>query len=169
MQKKIILVGCGNIGSRHLQAIVKLPDKPIINIVEPNENAQNIGKDRIKEKMQSLTINWYCEIEQVKEIADKCFIYLRSSDCKLGPSKPLALEVKWKFEEFGLEEPNEDKVIQQQRVTISEACIECDGDVIWRQSYGRELWTGDQFILHLENVTIEGCKIKDLYESMEDD
>lgn len=49
MKKKISLVGCGNIGSRHLQALVKLPDPLDIEIVEPNGNAQTLAKSRLEE------------------------------------------------------------------------------------------------------------------------
>ena len=47
--KKIILVGCGNVGSRHLQAIVKLRYPISIEIIEPNLKAQTIAKSRLNE------------------------------------------------------------------------------------------------------------------------
>ena len=49
MEKRIILVGCGNIGSRHLQAIAKLPYGIKVDIVEPNDDAQNLAKSRLDE------------------------------------------------------------------------------------------------------------------------
>ncbi len=49
MEKKILLVGCGNIGSRHLQALTKLPWSSDIDIVDPNKNAQNLAKKRLEE------------------------------------------------------------------------------------------------------------------------
>jgi len=49
LKKKILLVGCGNIGSRHLQAIVKLPYEIEIEIIEPNIDAQNLAKKRLNE------------------------------------------------------------------------------------------------------------------------
>ncbi|MHA1979224.1 MAG: hypothetical protein ACW98I_20145, partial [Candidatus Hodarchaeales archaeon] len=48
--KKIVVVGSGNVGSRHVQAIIKLKDRKItLDIVEPSDFAQNLTKDRIKE------------------------------------------------------------------------------------------------------------------------
>jgi len=47
--KKIFLVGCGNIGSRHLQALAKLPYDISVNIVEPNENSRSIANARLRE------------------------------------------------------------------------------------------------------------------------
>ena len=35
--KEITIVGCGNIGSRHLQAVSKIEDALEIHIVEPND------------------------------------------------------------------------------------------------------------------------------------
>ena len=49
ISKKIILVGCGNIGSRHLQAVVKLKNNISIEIVEPNIKSQRRAKSRLEE------------------------------------------------------------------------------------------------------------------------
>ena len=49
MTKKIILVGCGNIGSRHLQGLVKLPYPLDIVIIDPNQNSQKLAKSRLDE------------------------------------------------------------------------------------------------------------------------
>ena len=49
LTKKILLVGCGNIGSRHLQALVKIPYETEIEIIEPNIDAQNLAKSRLNE------------------------------------------------------------------------------------------------------------------------
>ena len=42
-------MGCGNIGSRHLQALSTLPFEADIEIIEPNEDAQNLAKNRLEE------------------------------------------------------------------------------------------------------------------------
>ncbi|WP_182126146.1 Gfo/Idh/MocA family oxidoreductase [Nitrosopumilus sp. b2] len=44
---KIVLVGCGNVGSRHLQALVKLKYQTTIYIIEPDKNSQKIAKKRL--------------------------------------------------------------------------------------------------------------------------
>ena len=46
MEKRIILVGCGNIGSRHLQAIAKLPYGIKVDIVEPSDKKQIISTNK---------------------------------------------------------------------------------------------------------------------------
>lgn len=48
MKKKILLVGCGNIGSRHLQALVKAPYEIEVEVVDPSIDAQNIAKNRLE-------------------------------------------------------------------------------------------------------------------------
>ncbi len=47
--KRIAIVGCGNIGSRHLQAIAKLPFQCRVQIIEPSETAQRLAKSRLAE------------------------------------------------------------------------------------------------------------------------
>lgn len=47
MRKKILLVGCGNIGSRHLQALAKLPFEVNVEIIEPNKISQQLAIKRL--------------------------------------------------------------------------------------------------------------------------
>jgi len=47
--KKITLVGCGNIGSRHLQGLVKVQYPLDITIIDPNKNSQSLAKSRLEE------------------------------------------------------------------------------------------------------------------------
>lgn len=69
MNKRVLLVGCGNIGSRHLQALVKLPFKTDIEIVEPNENSKKLAKARLDEilfKKSSFNIVWHSSLQNIK-------------------------------------------------------------------------------------------------------
>ncbi len=80
MKKNIILVGCGNIGSRHLQALIKLQDKVVINIVEPQIKAQKIAQDLIcKEKTMPLPIiNWFQNILEINQKSDLVIVATNS-------------------------------------------------------------------------------------------
>lgn len=49
MTFRVLLVGCGNVGSRHLQALVKVPYDLQIDIIEPNKLAKNLGISRLEE------------------------------------------------------------------------------------------------------------------------
>ena len=75
--KRIILIGCGNIGSRHLQALIKLQHNVFIEIVEPNIKAQLLAKSRLKEikrnKMKHELI-WHKSISELKNKSDLIII-----------------------------------------------------------------------------------------------
>jgi len=71
--KNIIIVGCGNVGSRHLQAIVKLPRELTIEVVEISKKSQEIAKSRLEEidyDKKKIRCNWHDNIEELKEKAD---------------------------------------------------------------------------------------------------
>ena len=83
MTKKIALIGCGNIGSRHLQALVKLPFSTEISIVEPNKSAQRIGVERlnqIKINKKKQNIFWYSSINELKNKFDVVIIATTAKD-----------------------------------------------------------------------------------------
>jgi len=73
MKKRIILVGCGNIGSRHLQAIAKLSYEIKVDIVEPNEDAQNLAKSRLDEisfNKKDHKFFWHKSINELTDTGD---------------------------------------------------------------------------------------------------
>ena len=76
MKKRIILIGCGEIGSRHLQALAKLSEPIDIEIIEPKENAIKIAKQRLKEirEHENHSYFWHNSIEQSKSQSDLIII-----------------------------------------------------------------------------------------------
>ena len=73
MVKTIILVGCGNIGSRHLQAIARLSYSIQVYVIEPNDSAQNLAKLRLKEITYDETNHeffWYKSVNELKKTGD---------------------------------------------------------------------------------------------------
>jgi len=68
--KKITLIGCGNVGSRHLQALAKLPFDIDVNIVEPSKDAQDLAKTRLNEVQKKDTNNKFSWYESIKELGD---------------------------------------------------------------------------------------------------
>lgn len=71
--KKVILIGCGNIGSRHLQALAKLKCALVVEIVEPNKKAQSLGKHRLNQIKYDLSKHkfiWHESITQLKNSSD---------------------------------------------------------------------------------------------------
>ena len=71
--KKICIIGCGNIGSRHLQGIAKIRYPLSIDIVEPNKKSKKIAKIRLEEinkKKIPHKISWYNSIDELKNNYD---------------------------------------------------------------------------------------------------
>ncbi|HXV45761.1 MAG TPA: hypothetical protein VD736_03720 [Nitrososphaera sp.] len=71
--KTITIVGCGNVGSRHLQAIAKLPFPVSIDVVEPNESARQLAKLHLTEvahKTSSIAVGWHKSICDLKRNSD---------------------------------------------------------------------------------------------------
>jgi|SaaInlStandDraft_2_1057019.scaffolds.fasta_scaffold16125_2 hypothetical protein len=64
--KKITLVGCGNIGSRHLQGLCKLNNFEI-DIVEPSMHSRKIAKQRLREINVKTKLRWHNSIEDLRE------------------------------------------------------------------------------------------------------
>ena len=64
-RKKILILGCGNIGSRHLQALTNLPYDLEIGIIEPNDDSKKIAKTRLIDSnydSKKHKIIWYDKI-----------------------------------------------------------------------------------------------------------
>ncbi len=60
---KVVLVGCGNLGSRHLQAIKKTQRDISVTVCEPYETARNIALERYSQIEENLHINDFRIIE----------------------------------------------------------------------------------------------------------
>ncbi len=81
MLKKIILVGCGNVGSRHLQALVKLKYTTTICVVEPDKISQKIAKKRLNEisyDKRDHNIIWFNSIFNINEKSDVVIVATHS-------------------------------------------------------------------------------------------
>jgi len=77
VKKNIILVGCGNIGSRHLQALVKLPFPIDIHVIEKSEKSKKLAKLRLNEikfNQNNFQIFWYDSLNQLTHTSDLVII-----------------------------------------------------------------------------------------------
>ncbi len=79
--KKIILIGCGNIGSRHLQALVKFQYPLQIEIVENYGPSITLAKSRLDEINNNNIhiINWYDNFELLNGVGDLVIVATLSS------------------------------------------------------------------------------------------
>ena len=75
--KKICLVGCGDIGSRHLQALVKMSIPTHVKIIDPNANSCELAKQRLSKiqfDKELHKISWANDIQNLKEKPDLTII-----------------------------------------------------------------------------------------------
>jgi len=78
--KRILLIGCGNIGSRHLQSLSNTPGFSI-DVVEYNPSAVKKAKDIIGISNQSDVV-WYDNLNSIREVPDLCIIATSSDGRK---------------------------------------------------------------------------------------
>lgn len=74
---RVLLVGCGEIGSRHLQAVVKLPQVREIDIVDPRPEALALGRARVAEvadRQSSMALRWLSSLEHASRGGDLCIM-----------------------------------------------------------------------------------------------
>jgi len=84
LDKNITIVGCGNIGSRHLQGISKIKTSLNIHIIEPNKNSKKNGKRRLKEIPNYSKHNyyWYNNLDEFNQKSDFTIISTSSNNRK---------------------------------------------------------------------------------------
>lgn len=67
--KRIALIGCGDVGSRHLQALSKLPHPVAIDVVEPKSH--DLGKGRLAEVgLSKHTVSWHTDVDNIDTVPD---------------------------------------------------------------------------------------------------
>lgn len=79
--REIVIIGGGNIGSRHLQAIARLKEAVNISVVEPSEDAIKLSRERFQE-IESFGIHnlvFFKEIDELPELIDIAIIATSSS------------------------------------------------------------------------------------------
>ncbi|MBI4620256.1 MAG: Gfo/Idh/MocA family oxidoreductase [Desulfobacterales bacterium] len=66
--KNFALVGCGQIGSRHLQGLMKVPGPLSIQVVDPNPAARCLGRKRADEIIpkENIQIEWLKSIDDLR-------------------------------------------------------------------------------------------------------
>lgn len=75
--KNILILGCGNIGSRHLQALTKLPYNLEIDIIEPNSDSKDIAKSRLNQSnfdSKKHKISWFDTVDESLQSYDLAII-----------------------------------------------------------------------------------------------
>ena len=74
---KILVIGCGDLGSRHLQAVSALPDVEEITVVDPNPKSLELGKQRLLDvphRSKETELKWFSSLEEMQGDADLCIM-----------------------------------------------------------------------------------------------
>ncbi len=75
--KRILIVGCGELGSRHLQAVATLPEVAEIEVVDPRPEGLQLGRERVaevEERKPSIDYRWLSSIEEAHKGGDLCIV-----------------------------------------------------------------------------------------------
>lgn len=75
-RKRVLLIGCGQLGSRHLQAVAALPMVEEIEIVDPRPEALALGQARLAELPQrsDLRVRWHASLEAAQAGGALCIV-----------------------------------------------------------------------------------------------
>ncbi|MBI2870550.1 MAG: Gfo/Idh/MocA family oxidoreductase [Candidatus Omnitrophica bacterium] len=82
MKGRVLLVGCGEIGSRHLQAIASLSQVEEVEIVDPRPEAHALGKERLHEALDrrsEIRYRWIRSLEEAAPSGGLCIIATQAS------------------------------------------------------------------------------------------
>ena len=74
---KVTVVGCGQLGSRHLQAVVTLPHIASIDVVDPRPESLIMGKDLVyqaTDRQPQIRYRWLSFIAEASTNGDLCII-----------------------------------------------------------------------------------------------
>lgn len=77
MSKKILLVGCGQLGTRHLQSMASMEEVAEIQVVDINSSSFELGKLRLKEMADlnpKIQINWTVDLNKISSSWDLCVV-----------------------------------------------------------------------------------------------
>lgn len=74
---RVLLVGCGQLGSRHLQAVATLPQVREIEVIDPKPEAIALGRERLAEvadRQPSLSVRWLQSLEEARNGGELCIM-----------------------------------------------------------------------------------------------
>jgi len=74
---RVLVVGCGQLGSRHLQAISTLPQVTEVDVVDPRPEALELGRARLAEvadRAPTTKFQWFASVDQASHGGDLCIV-----------------------------------------------------------------------------------------------
>ena len=80
-RSRVLLIGCGQLGSRHLQAAALTPSVTEIEVVDPQPESRELGKKRLEEvenQNPKLQVRWLSSLREAASEADLCIVATRA-------------------------------------------------------------------------------------------
>ena len=74
---RILIIGCGQLGSRHLQAVASLPQVREVEVVDPRPEALELGRKRLSEipgPPSAACFRWLSSLEQASREGNLCIV-----------------------------------------------------------------------------------------------
>lgn len=74
---RVLIVGCGQLGSRHLQAVSTLPMVGEVEIVDPKPEALEVARKLLTDtpkRQSSISFRWVSSIEEASKGGDLCIV-----------------------------------------------------------------------------------------------
>ncbi|MFA5844093.1 MAG: Gfo/Idh/MocA family oxidoreductase [Coriobacteriia bacterium] len=80
---KVLLVGCGQLGTRHLQAVAQLPDIAEVHVIDSSEASLELGRTRLAEVGGAATpgveYHWHASPDESAAEPDLCIVATQSA------------------------------------------------------------------------------------------
>lgn len=80
---RVLLVGCGELGSRHLQAVASLPEVGEIDVIDPRPEALQLGRGRlgeVRELRRPESCRWLSSLEDAQRGGDLCIVATQAGE-----------------------------------------------------------------------------------------
>lgn len=74
---RVLLIGCGGLGSRHLQAVASIPGVANIQVVDQSPESLSLGRQRVEEigdQRSSAQIEWFSSLKEASSGGDLCIV-----------------------------------------------------------------------------------------------
>lgn len=147
--KRILIVGCGELGSRHLQAVARMESVSEVEVVDPSSDSLALGQKRLQEvenRNTQIETRWLRSLAEASHGGDACILAV-CADTRLPLFEETLLRLGYK--KFILEKVVAQKVADYKRMLHLE---EENGASAWVNS----LWRTYENHRHIKSRLIQG-------------
>lgn len=96
--KRILIVGCGELGSRHLQAVAKMDSVAEVEVVDPSSDSLALGQKRLRElgdRNLEIEYRWLRSLDEASHGGDACILAV-CADARLSLFEEILLRLGYK-------------------------------------------------------------------------